>query len=320
MKVLKSAIILLALTSGFGVVKAELANVQRQIFSLDADWRFHLGDINNAINIDYDDRDWQGVDVPHDYVVEGAFDPNAQLGVKSSPKESVEWYKLHGFLRVQPAWYRKAVSIPAAAKGRRLWVEFDGVFSNSRYWLNGREIGSQYSGYSSSRFDITDAANYGGKNILTVRVDPWYDGWWYEGGGIYRHVRLVMLDSVHISPCGVFVAPTVADPCDGIKADAMVAVTTDVNNESSTAVTATVLSEIIDASGKVVVSEQAVQPLSAGAKASVAHRLEMTKAILWSLENPYLYQLRSTISVSGKTVDQVTTNFGVRHIRFDADR
>jgi beta-galactosidase len=316
MKALKSAMILLALASSLGVAKAELTNAQRQIFSLDTDWRFYLGDINEAINPDYNDHDWRRVDVPHDYVVEGVFEPNAQLGAKVS----VEWYKLHGFLRVQPAWYRKAVSIPAAAKGRRLWVEFDGVFSNSRYWLNGREIGSQYSGYSSSRFDITDVANYGGENILTVRVDPRYDGWWYEGGGIYRHVRLVMLAPVHIAPYGVFAAPTVADPCDGIKADAIVAVTTDVNNESSAAVTATVLSEILNAGGKVVISEQTVQSISAGAKANVAQRLTLTKASLWSLENPYLYQLRSTINVSGKTVDQVTTAFGVRHIRFDADR
>ncbi|MFZ0825931.1 MAG: sugar-binding domain-containing protein [Verrucomicrobiia bacterium] len=177
MKALGSAIVLLALTGNPGFAKIELAESARAIVSLDADWRFHLGDVTNAVQPDYDDHAWRRVDVPHDYVVEGAFEPRAQLDVKASPDESIEWYKLHGFLPVQPAWYRKVVSIPAAAKGRRLWVEFDGVFSNSHYWLNGREIGRQYSGYSSSRFDITDVANCGGDNILTVRVDPRYDGW-----------------------------------------------------------------------------------------------------------------------------------------------
>jgi beta-galactosidase len=314
MRALGLAVILLALASIPGFARIESPAAPRRIVSLDANWRFHPGDITNAINPDYNDHDWRRVDVPHDYVVEGAFDPKAQ------PDVSVEWYKLHGFLPVQPAWYRKAVSIPAAAKGRRLWLEFDGVFSNSRYWLNGREIGSQYSGYSSSCFDITETARFGAENILTVRVDPKYDGWWYEGGGIYRHVRLVIVDPVHVAPNGVFVAPSVPDPGNGMNADAIVAVTTDVTNETSAAVTATVLSEILDASGKVVVTEQAARPLSAGTGANVKQQLSLTNASLWSLENPCLYQLRSTIRVSGKTVDQVTTTFGVRHIRFDADR
>ena len=237
-----------------------------------------------------------------------------------NPVRASNGIELHGFLPVQPAWYRRAVSIPASAKGLRLWIEFDGVFSNSRYWLNGRDIGSQYSGYSSSRFDITEAANFGGENILTVRVDPRYDGWWYEGGGIYRHVRLVMLNPVHIAPCGVFAAPAVADPGDGRTADATVAVTTDVTNESTVAVKVTVMSEILNTNGKVIIVERAVQALAAGANAKVAQALSLSKASLWSLENPCLYRLRSTLGVSGKIVDQVTTAFGVRQIRFDADR
>jgi beta-galactosidase len=314
MKVFRSAVIILALTGSLGFAKTKLAEAPREIVSLDADWRFHLGDITNAVNPAYNDHDWRCVDVPHDYVVEGTFDPKAQPGV------SVEWYKLHGFLPVQPAWYRKVVSIPAAAKGRRLWIEFDGVFSDSRYWLNGREIGSQYSGYSSSRFDITAVANCGGENILTVRVDPHYDGWWYEGGGIYRHVRLVTVDPVHIAPDGVFVAPAVADPGDGIQADATVSLHTDVTNETSATVTATVLSEILNADGKVILSASATQSLAAGANANVAQELSLSKVNLWSPENSFLYQLRSTISVAGNIADQVTTAFGVRQIRFDADR
>jgi beta-galactosidase len=90
---------------------------------------------------------------------------------------------------------------------------------------------------------------------LTVRVDPRYDGWWYEGGGIYRHVRLVMLDPVHVAPDGVFVAPTVADPGDGIQADAMVIATTEVTNTGAVAVSATVLSEILDAQGQPVAAQ-----------------------------------------------------------------
>ncbi|MGO9110350.1 MAG: beta-galactosidase GalA [Thermoguttaceae bacterium] len=293
------------------------ADSPRKTVSLDPDWRFHLGDAANAFVPGYDDRQWRRVDVPHDYVVEGAFDPTNHFVY---PGMDTSWYWLHGFLPVQPAIYRKTIFIPAGAKGKRLWLEFDGVFSNSRYWLNGRDIGSQYSGYTSSRIDITDAAEYGGNNILAVRVDPRYDGWWYEGGGIYRHVRLVIVDPVHTAPDGVFVAPAVADPGAGIQADATVTANTDVTNSGSAAVTATVLSEILDAKGRLLAVKSTNQTLPSGTDAEVTQQIPLTKASLWSLENPCLYQLRSTISVSGAVVDQVTTSFGVRQVRFDADR
>src|SRR5664279_49990 len=176
MKGLNSAVILLALAGSLGFAETGLAEVPREIVSLDVDWRFHLGDITNAIIPAFNDHDWRRVDVPHDYVVEGTFNPTNPFviqGVRST------WYALHGSLPTQPAWYRKTISIPATAQGKRLWLEFDGVFRNSRYWLNGREIGSEFSGYSRFRFDITDAVKFGRKNILSVQVDPRWDGWWY---------------------------------------------------------------------------------------------------------------------------------------------
>ncbi len=166
----------------------------RQIISLDFDWRFHRGDIPGVLpdhstnqNLSptpeflspaYDDSSWQRVNVPHDYIVEGAFDPKAD--------------EAHGYLPVEPGWYRKTISIPAADPGRRLWLEFDGVYRDSQMWLNGHFLGRHVSGYTSFRYDISDVAKPGTNNLLVVRVDPTqFEGWWYEGGGIYRHTRLV---------------------------------------------------------------------------------------------------------------------------------
>jgi beta-galactosidase len=295
---------------------AQAANSSREVISLDQDWRFQLGAPTNAIAPDYDDHGWRQVDVPHDYVVEGVFSATNSFVY---PGMDPGWYSLHGFLPSPPATYRKAVFIPAGAAGRRLWLEFDGVFSNSRYWLNGRDIGSQYSGYARSRLDVTAAAVCGRTNILTVRVDPRYDGWWYEGGGIYRHVRLVVLDPVHVAPDGVFVAPTVADPANGIHANATVMVTTEVTNTSTAAVAATLLSEILDAHGRRVATQSTVLALAAAAGSNATQPILLANANLWSLENPCLYQLRSTLQVSGRVVDQLTTSFGVRQLRFDAD-
>jgi beta-galactosidase len=300
-------------------VNASAAGESRLVQSLDDNWRFQLGITPEATAPAYNDSAWRVVDVPHDYAVEGVVQktnpfPDATIGRDGS------WYVMHGSLPVQAAMYRKTLAIPAEAKGRRLWLEFDGVCSNSRYWVNGREVGSQYSGYTRSCFDITDAAVCGGTNILTVQVDPRYDGWWYEGGGIYRHVRLVTVDPIHVSPDGVFVVPTVADPGDGVRADATVSVQTDVTNSSAVTATAAVLSEVLNGEGKVVASAKSEQEVSANDAAKVTQQLALSKASLWSTEHPTLYQLRTTISVAGKTVDQLTTKFGVRQARFDVAR
>ncbi|HLP08410.1 MAG TPA: beta-galactosidase GalA [Opitutaceae bacterium] len=299
--------------------RASAAGSPRVVESLDENWRFHLGEAPDAVRPNFDDCSWRRVDVPHDYVVEGSFAqtnpfPQAAVGRGES------WYSQHGSLPIQPAVYRKTLDLPASAQGKRLWLEFDGVFSNSRYWLNGHEIGSQFSGYTRSRFDITAAANPGRENVLTVTVDPRYDGWWYEGGGIYRHVRLVTVDPVHIAPDGVFVMPSVENPGDGESAAALVAVNTDVTNASSASVSATVLNEVLDAEGRVAASASSIYEVGVSHSFKVQQRLPLDGAKLWSPEHPYLYRLRSTVSVAGEVVDQVVTNFGVRHVRFDAER
>ena len=297
---------------------AALADSPRMVLPLNQDWRFHLGEAPQAVFRTFNDEAWRQVDVPHDYVVEGTFsetspDPRAEL-LKPN------WHWLHGFLPVRPAVYRKTFTIPVEAKGQRLWLEFDGVCNNSLYWLNGTLIGSQYSGYTRSRFDVTPTANPGGENTLVVQVDPRYEGWWYEGGGIYRHVRLVAADQVHIVPDGIFVAPAVADPGDGVQTDAIVEATTEIANTGAAAGDVSVVSEILDAGGTLLARDSTVQRLPAGSSLKLTRPIGLPKARLWSPETPYLYTLRSTVTMAGQVVDQVTTRFGVRHIRYDADR
>jgi len=288
----------------------------RTICSLDEGWRFHLGKEPKAREANFDDSSWRQVDVPHDYVVEGSF-------TEHNPIENKEldpnWYWLHGFLPLQPAVYRKSFTVPAHAEGRRFWLEFDGVFSNSRYWLNGSLIGSQYSGYTRSRFDITDQVIPGGTNVVTVEVDPRYDGWWYEGGGIYRHVRLVTVDAVHLTPDGVFVAAEPTGPLGGGRADAKVDVQTEVTNTGSSSVSVLVRSEILDADGRILAEASSVPEIGISSGYQVKQALQIPQARLWSPDNPALYRLRSTVVVEGRITDQSTTTFGVRQLRFDAE-
>ncbi len=263
---------------------------------------------DSPIHPAHDDQSWQHVDVPHDYLVEGTFDPKADGD--------------HGFLPMDEGWYRKTFTIPAEARGRRLWLEFDGVYRNSRAWLNGKYLGKHPSGYTSFRYDVTAAAQPGATNLLAVHVDPnAFEGWWYEGGGIYRHVRLVAVDPVHIAPWGVFVKARVQDPGDGLRADARLTINTTLANESGSAREATLVSDVLDGQGAVLATAQSPIRLAADTNDElIVQQLELPRARLWSLEQPYLYQLRSTLRVDGKAVDEVSTPFGARALRFDPQK
>jgi beta-galactosidase len=292
------------------------ASAARQVIPMDEGWRFHLGDVPNSVAPEYDDEGWRVVDVPHDYVVEGSF---SQINPYVYPGMNTGWYTMHAFLPVQPAVYRRTFELPAGSEGKRVWLELDGVCSNSRYWVNGMDVGSEYGPYNRIRFDITDFVRPGHVNFLAVQVDPRYDGWWYEGGGIYRHVRMVVLDPVHVAPDGVFVVSVLDNTGDGQQADASLSVKTEVRNDAPEAVNASVLSEVVDANGKVVAADSFVCAIAARDGVSLAQSILLPDAALWSPDSPSLYKLRSTVFISGKIVDQVTTTFGVRDIRFDAD-
>jgi beta-galactosidase len=308
-------ILFLALAALVGSASA----APRQVTSLDFDWRFHRGDIpgilpDNSTNQNFspaaeflssacDDSSWQRVDVPHDYIVEGKFDPKAE--------------KQHGYLPVEPGWYRKTISIPAG-RGRRLWLEFDGVYRDSQMWLNGHFLGRHASGYTSFRYDVSEVAQPGANNLLVVRVDPTkFEGWWYDGGGIYRHVRLVSAAPVHVSPGGVYVITGVSDPGNGTQADARLQITTTLANDSAAGVSATVLNEVLDAGGAVVATERTSHRLAAKGSFDFQQSLSLARARLWSCEHPYLYHLRTTVLVRRGMVDQITTDFGARTIHFD---
>ena len=296
----------------------------RQITSLDFDWRFHRGDLPgilpgcstnqnwsppaDLLGLDYDDSLWQKINVPHDYIVEGAFDPKAEADSQ------------HGCLPVEPAWYRKVISIPATDQGHQLWLEFDGVYRDSQMWFNGHFLGRHVSGYTSFQYDISKFAKPGTNNLLVVRVDPTqFEGWWYEGGGVYRHARLVSVAPMHVSPWGVHIVPKIGDPGNGVQADAQLQITTTITNDADVPDRATVLSEVINADGTVVAAKRTTHRLAANGSLDFSQSLKLLNANLWSCENPYLYRLRTSVLVHGETVDQITTDFGVRTIRFDPD-
>jgi beta-galactosidase len=191
---------------------AATAASPREHLSLDANWKFHLGDDwPNALRLDkagssggpaaekFSDNGWREITLPHDWAIELPFDKNADGS--------------HGFRAVGPGytrnsigWYRRQFELPKEDAGKRIWLTFDGVFRNATVWVNGWLVKQHDGGYYPFREDITDVVHFGGKNVISVRVDASkFEGWFYEGAGIYRHVWLDKTAPVAIAPDGVFI-------------------------------------------------------------------------------------------------------------------
>jgi len=290
----------------------------RQIWSMDFDWKFHLGAIDydkgwrkakefekGPMAIDYYDAGWRTVDLPHDFVVEGQYD-------RTTRQES-------GYLPKDFGWYRKEFHIPAEDQNKRIYIEFDGVFRDCKVYLNNFFIGSHLSGYSSFYFDVTDFINYGGDNTIAVEVDARaYEGWWYEGGGIYRHVRLVKTDSLSVSPWGVYVTTESEKESDPAWAD--VKIETTVSNRYLEAVPCKVISTIKNSVGKTVAEMQTSSEIDRWADSLVKQKIRVNKPALWSAEAPNLYTLITKIIKDEQIVDTVETVFGIRTIRVEPDK
>ncbi|MGI8498108.1 MAG: beta-galactosidase GalA [Gemmatimonadaceae bacterium] len=304
----------------------------RERLLLDFGWRFHLGHATDPAQDfgygqgrmlaksgelfapsrpDFDVTGWRALDLPHDWAVELPFEHVAELTEFGSKPLG----------RAYPAtsigWYRRAFDISASDAGRRLSLEFDGVFRDCTVALNGHLLGRNASGYSPFRYDITDYASYGERNVLVVRVDATgREGWFYEGAGIYRHVWLVKTPAVHVAHWGTCVTTP------RVKRDtATVAVTTDIDNDADREVSCRVVSTILDATGRAIaVTRSGALRIAARTRGRVDHQLTVTSPRLWSPETPYLYTLVTTIESGGPDPDRYETPFGIRTLRFDPDR
>ena len=277
---------------------------QRQRLSMDPGWRFTLGDPAGAQQPSFDDRRWRSLDLPHDWSIEGTPDEKAPGGGGV------------GFFPGGTGWYRKTFRLPAGARGRTAWLEFDGVHMNSDVWLNGIPLGNRPNGYISFAYDVTRHLKPG-INVVAVRVDnsrqP--NSRWYTGSGIYRHVWLTLVDQLHVGHWGTYVTTPRAD-----SAGAEVLVRTRVENGYGSPRRGVLASVVLDGGGREVARGETPFSLAAGAKVELEQRLAVEAPRLWSVESPALYTLRSTVRDGSRSADVALTPFGIRRIAYDKDR
>jgi beta-galactosidase len=261
----------------------------------------------------FDDRTWRTVDLPHDWAVELPFD---QRGDGNHGSKAIG----RNFPENSVGWYRKSFTIPAEDMGRRIGIDFDGVYRDAQVWVNGFYLGAEPSGYTDFHYDISDYLNYGGVNVIVVRANATLEeGWFYEGAGIYRHVWLTKTAPVHVEHDGTFISTTVADPT-AAHPEAEVKAQVTVRNDGDAGAQFTIRAEIDDAAGHVVAYSAPLDATAAAADSSDhSTTIPVRDAHLWSLEDPYLYKLITTISIRDKVVDRYETAFGIRTIRFDPD-
>jgi beta-galactosidase len=225
----------------------------------------------------------------------------------------------HGYLPLEVAWYRKHLFIPQSDQGKILQLEFGGIYRDSQVWLNGQLLGRHPGGYTSFFYDITRLARCGETNVITVRVDPRaHEGWWYEGGGIYRHVYLTATAPLHVANYGTYVISKVPGGNEGASAEAGLTLQTTVENSAPLPANCGVVSEIFGPDGALLKTVKTCESVGANAQKLLVQNTVLPQPRLWSVESPQLYTLHTTVLQDGKPVDSTTTTFGIRTIRFDA--
>ena len=314
------------------LILSNLSSKAQQILNFDDHWKFHFGHATDptkdfkfgvanifsksggafetAIDPNFVDSGWTTLNLPHDWAIEVPFSNNPNFDVES-----------HGFRKVgglfpetSIGWYRKHFKIAKADSGNRFQLQFDGIFRNATIWVNGIFTGNNLSGYLGVNYDITDFINYEKENVITVRVDATqYEGWFYEGAGIYRHVWLKQLHNLQFANDGIFVNANIKGK------DAIVSVETTIENKGFAGNKGFLLTYLTDRNGnRLATAAPQNISFSSSSNQQFKQNIQLKNPHLWDIDSPYLYRVVSEIKSGEKIIDQQVHRFGVRSIRFDA--
>lgn len=268
-------------------------------------WKFYLGDDSIAYNAQYDDAKWRTLDLPHDWSIEADF----SLENPATPGG--------GALPGGIGWYRKDFVVDKSDKGKNVYIDFDGIYWNSKVWINGHLLGERPNGYISFRYDLTPYIKVGERNVIAVRVDnsKQPNSRWYSGSGIYRNVWLVTTNALHVDHWGTYVTtPTVT------RDNAEIKIQTNIKNSSDLSQAFELYSILIDKDGKEIAGINNSKSVGAGENVSMGQSLKVSNPILWSIDNPYLYKIVTRIEQNGKVVDEYETPLGIRYFSFDPNK
>lgn len=313
----------------------------RTFINMDENWKFHLGHAKDPeknfnygghgavdaklsndrilepfariLTAGFDDHEWRTLQLPHDWAVELPF-------VK--PAEFELFYAFHGYKPIgvhfpenSVGWYRKKFSLPPEGDHKRYVLQFDGVYRDCKVFVNGYCVGENKSGYNGFAFDISNYLYFDRPNILVVKVDATqYEGWWYEGAGIYRHVRLIQSEPIHVPVNGTYVRSEIESN------SATIFLETTIDNKSFVAADCELEAHLVNSEGTTVAAFDSIKvPLPRSGEVVVQQQAKVPNPRLWSLEDPYLHTIVSSIRQNGREVDRYTTRFGIRTVEARPD-
>jgi len=311
-----SALILICLLMGCSLQQS--AVFSDRVRDFDADWHFVRDSVAGAEQPGFDDSKWRVLDLPHDWSIEDLPEqiPGKTVGPFSKESEGALKGGAVGHTVGGTGWYRKTFTLNAEDKDKLISVYFEGAYTETDIWLNGNHVGDHKHGYTSFYFDITKFCKPPGeKNLIAVRViNKGMNSRWYSGSGIYRHVKLIVTDPLHIDPWGMHVTtPAVSDQ------EATVKLVTIVSNGKNERSDIKITARVLDADNKVVGESEASSSVNANGKTQTVQDIAIRSPKLWSPESPYLYKAEVTVSMNGNAEDATTTSFGIRTIRFSAE-
>ncbi len=283
---------------------AVMRNLHMHKTALNHAWRFFLGDPPQAFGHQPDGAGWRTLNLPHDWSIELDRDPANPSGASN------------GWFAMGRGWYERSIFAPETWRGKRVLIEFEGIYMNAEVWLNEDYLGRHPYGYTSFVIDLTPYLRYSAPNLLRVKVDTsaQLNSRWYSGSGIYRPVWLWVGEPTHIAHWGVAIStPAIA------KGQASVHVSTRIENDASAPRDVTMVWRIHDPAGDLVAAQTARGAVLAGGDHTFTGVLTVPQPRLWSPDTPHLYQLETQAQVDDQIVDDEVTSFGIRSIALSAE-
>lgn len=276
--------------------------VQGKTSDFNLGWKFHQGDVPEAKERTFDDIAWETVHTPHDWAIGGPFNPNENGYAGKLPWRDV-------------GWYRKWMTVDARDEGSQVYLDFDGVMSSPKVYVNGELAGEWDYGYTSFRVDITPHVRFGRANVIAVRVDNRRHGTrWYPGAGIYRNVALVVSPPVHLAHGGTQITtPTVTGR------QATVHMSNEIDSFLKIDQPVEVDVVILSPAGVEIHRQRAKKIAAAEQRITLDHEFQIENPALWDLDLPNNYQCVTELRVQDRVVERRMTGFGIRTIRFTPD-
>lgn len=266
-------------------------------------WQFSKGEIKDAIEPNFDDSNWETINVPHDWSIKGPFS-------KNNPS-----FSRGGWLPAGKCTYRKTFTVDANSEENKVFVYFDGAYRNSTVYINGNKVGFRPMGYIGFEYDLTKHINFKTQNVLTVTLDNSEQpgSRWYTGTGIYRDVTLKIKNKTYVPNWSLYVTtPKVSKATATI--NTQFTIKTEFKNPQQIIAKTSILK-----GGRLIVSKENTLMVSPEKTEEISVSLDINNPTLWSPETPELFDIKVELFKNGALIGKETTRTGIRELGFDKD-